>query len=221
MALIHSPRLVTNGLTLALDAANVRSYPGTGTSWFDLSGFGNTGTLINGPTYNSNNSGSLVFDGVNDFATIPGNSSFAFGGNGTVEMWVYITGNNGVNNRFWSVNNNSSSLDAYLNGSSYNIGLHGGVVLTTTTIPQNSWVQFLVTYTSGTIRVYFNRTEQSLTGVTTGYNINNSGLMHIARFTEASYEIEGRISNFKIYNRALTASEITQNYNATKGRYGL
>ena len=67
MGLAHSPSLVMNGLVLALDAANPKSYPGSGTTWTDLSGRGNTGTLTNGPTYSSANGGSLVFDGTNDY----------------------------------------------------------------------------------------------------------------------------------------------------------
>ena len=67
MALGHGPTVVTNGLVLALDAADRNSYPGSGTAWTDISGRGNTGTLTNGPTYSSANGGSIVFDGTNDY----------------------------------------------------------------------------------------------------------------------------------------------------------
>ena len=70
MAYSNGPKIVTDGLVLCLDAANSKSYPGTGTAWNDLSGNGNNGTLINGVGYNSNNGVSLVFDGVNDYANI-------------------------------------------------------------------------------------------------------------------------------------------------------
>ncbi len=214
-------KIVTNGLILALDAADKNSYPGSGTTWRDMSGNGNNSTLINSPTFNSTNGGSIVFDGIDDYATVSSNSGWAFGGNGTIEQWVYITGNDGVNNRFWCVNNNSAGLDAYLNGSSYNVYFHGGAVGTTTTISQNTWVYFVVTYTSGTIKVYFNTIEQGLTGTTTGYNITNNGTLYIARFTVSSYELDGRISTMKIYNRSLSLSEIQQNYNAQKSRFNL
>jgi hypothetical protein len=189
--------------------------------WTDLSGNSNTGTLTNGPTYSSANGGSVSFDGTDEYATVPSNSGWAFGGNGTVEQWVYVAGNSGGNDRFWCVNNNSTSLDAYLNGASYNIGFHGGVVLTTTTIPQNTWVHFVVVYTSGTIKVYFNTIEQGLTGTTTGYNITSNGTLYIGRYITAPYELNGRIASMKIYNRALTASEIQQNFNALRGRFGI
>ena len=191
----------------------------------DLSGnrnFGTTfGTTANGPTYSSANGGYIYFDGTDEYATVPSNSGWAFGENGTVEQWVYVAGNSGGNDRFWSVDNNSSSLDAYLNGASYNIGFHGGVVLTTTTISQNTWVHFVVTYTSGTIKVYFNTVEQGLSGTTTGYNITNNGTLYIGNFPAAAVELNGRISSMKIYNRALSAAEVSQNYNALRGRFGL
>ena len=187
----------------------------------DFSGRGNFGTTVNSPTYSSANGGYIYFDGTDEYATVPPNSGWAFGENGTVEQWVYVAGNNGGNDRFWCVNNNSSGLDAYLNGASYNIGFHGGVVLTTTTISQNTWVHFVVTYTSGTIKVYFNTVEQGLSGTTTGYNITNNGTLYIGRYIVAPYELNGRISSMKIYNRALTAAEITQNFNALRSRFSI
>ena len=187
----------------------------------DFSGNNNFGTTVNSPTYSSANGGSVSFDGTDEYATVPANSGWAFGGNGTVEQWVYVAGNSGGNDRFWCVNNNSTSLDAYLDGASYNIGFHGGVVLTTTTIPQNTWVHFVVVYTSGTIKVYFNTIEQGLTGTTTGYNITSNGTLYIGRYITAPYELNGRISSMKIYNRALTASEIQQNFHAFRGRFSI
>ena len=73
MGLAHSPKIVTNGLVLCLDAGNTKSYPGSGTAWTDLSGRGNNGTLTNGPTYSSTNGGSVVFDAVDDYVTVPHN----------------------------------------------------------------------------------------------------------------------------------------------------
>ena len=74
MSIFYNPRIVTDGLVLALDAGNTKSYPGSGTTWTDLSGRGNTGTLTNGPTYSSANGGSIVFDGTNDHVTMSGNN---------------------------------------------------------------------------------------------------------------------------------------------------
>ena len=87
MGLSHSPSLVMNGLVLCLDAGNSKSYPGTGTTWTDLSGNGNNGTLTNGPTYSSANGGSLVFDGTNDYTQTPLSGTFP---QITVEFWGFF-----------------------------------------------------------------------------------------------------------------------------------
>jgi len=85
------PNISTSGLVLALDAANTKSYPGSGTTWTDMSGNNNNGTLTNGPTFNSANGGSIVFDGSNDFVTLGNQSVLGFtNGIFSVEAWVYI-----------------------------------------------------------------------------------------------------------------------------------
>ena len=219
MGITYNPRIITDGLVLALDAGNAKSYPGTGTTWTDLSGNGNNGTLVNGVGYNSSNGGSLSFDGGSDFATVPASSNWAFGQNGTIEQWVYVRGSNG-NNRFYCTNNNTSSLDAYLNGSGYTTYFHGNTVGTTSSIPTNQWVQFVTTYNSGTISVYFNGNLQPLTGTTTGYNITNSAsTLYIGRYVTSPYELNARMSTMRIYNKGFSAAEVQQNYNALKGRY--
>ena len=91
MSTKYSPQIVTSGLVLALDAANKVSYPGTGTTWYDLSGNGNTGTITNGPTFSNVNLGTIVFDGTNDYVSIPSTSNFNNGNNITVEAWVLCT----------------------------------------------------------------------------------------------------------------------------------
>ena len=188
-----------------------------------MSGGGHNATLINGATYNNENGGSIVLDGGTQYVSIPGTSSspWAFGQNGTIEQWVYVNGNNGNNNRFWCVLNSSSSLDAYLYGSTYNIGFHGGSVITSTAIPQGVWTHLVVTYTSGTIKVYFNGIEQGLTGTTTGYNITTTSELSVGDLYVhgQNYELNGSISAMRIYNRALSAAEIAQNYDALKVRY--
>ena len=94
MAFNYSPKISTDGLVLCLDAANTKSYPGSGTVWSDLSRGGNNGTLTNGPTFNSGNGGSIVFDGVNDYVDC-GVSNISLPINITLISWIYqstITG---------------------------------------------------------------------------------------------------------------------------------
>jgi uncharacterized delta-60 repeat protein len=85
MGISYNPRIVTDGLVLALDAANPKSYPGSGTTWTDLSGNGNTGTLTNGPTYSSANGGSIAFDGVDDYSALTSNYTLSAGW--TLSFW--------------------------------------------------------------------------------------------------------------------------------------
>jgi hypothetical protein len=75
MSTKYSPQIVTSGLVLCLDAANKVSYPSTGTAWYDLSGNANTSTLINGPTFSGMNSGVIVFDGTDDYVSMPMNTN--------------------------------------------------------------------------------------------------------------------------------------------------
>ena len=91
MATKYSPKIITNGLVLSLDAANNKSYPRSGTTWTDLSGNNNTGTLTNGPTFNAGNQGSIVFDGVDDY--ISGGGSIIPVGTGDyyIESWINRT----------------------------------------------------------------------------------------------------------------------------------
>ena len=98
MAFIHSPKIITDGLVLALDAGNTKSYPGSGTVWTDLSGNNNTGTLTNGPTFNAANGGSIVFDGTNDYVTLP--ISTTSGQALTYFGWLYSTESTSIYKNF-------------------------------------------------------------------------------------------------------------------------
>lgn len=120
------------------------------------------------------------------------------------------------------MNNNLTSLDACLYGASYNVYFHGGGGGTTTPIPSLQWVQLVFTYTSGTIAVYFNGVSQPLTGVTTGYNITNTSALWIGQYIGGgNYFLNGNIPIMNVYNRALSAEEVKQNFNALRGRFGI
>jgi hypothetical protein len=93
MSFVHSPKIVTNGLVLSLDAGNVKSYPGGGTVWYDKSGNEYNGTLTNGPTFNSSNGGSVVFDGTNDFVVRNSFSPVNGTASKSLEVWFRPTGN--------------------------------------------------------------------------------------------------------------------------------
>ena len=227
MGLHHSPRIVTDGLVLCLDAGNTKSYSGTGTSWTDLSGNGNTGTLTNGPTYNSSNLGFFQFV-TNDFAAIPNNVALDTQ-TPTVEVWVKT--NETTQNGFWfekgTVNSQYSLFQS--GGNILWRMIIGGSIrnLTTTTatyMNTSNWYQVVGTYTSGTRRLYINGVLVNF-DTQTGTIETNSGGMSIGVYGgfngSRGYYYNGNLSSCKVYNRALTAEEIQQNFNATRGRYGI
>ena len=227
MALHHSPKIVTNGLVLALDTANNKSYSGSGTTWSDLSGNGNSGTLVNGVGYNSSNLGSLSFDGGNDYVSILESSTLnivtntiTFGG------WCYPT----ISNKYQHILvKNVGELRQYgmwlsVNGTSQIFRNMNGVVSqdnVTISTPWvvNAWNYIMLVYNGSTIKIYLNGSEvfsENASGniVTTNSNVNIGGE------PTQSFFFNGRIAVGQIYNKALTPSEILQNYNATKSRYG-
>ena len=225
MAFNYSPKIVTDGLVLYLDAANSKSYVSGSTAWNDISRGGNNGTLVNGPTFDSGNGGSIVFDGVNNYVISPSSNDWALGINGAISAWVYFTGSITTNHRLWCVNNNLFSLDAYVSIQSPIgvLGLHGGNVRTTTLFPRDQWVHVMVTYNSGNISIYFNGANQPLAGILSGYNITNPNPLFVGQFSGGgSFTWRGRISNLNIYkNKPFSPLEVLQNYNTTKTRFGL
>ena len=227
MSVYAGPEIVNDGLVLCLDAANSRSYPGSGTAWTDLSGNGNTGTLTNGPTYNSSNLGFFQFV-TNNFAAIPNNVALDTQ-TPTVEVWVKTNATN--QNGFWfekgTVNSQYSLFQS--GGNILWRMIIGGSIrnLTTTTatyMNTSNWYQVVGTYTSGTRRLYINGVLVNF-DTQTGTIATNSGGMSIGVYGgfngTRGYYYNGNLSSCKVYNRALTAEEIQQNFNATRGRYGI
>ena len=221
MAFSFSPKVVTDGLVLYLDAANTKSYPGSGTAWSDLSRSGNNGTLINGPTFNSANGGSIVYDGVDDyvsFSTITNNTY-------TIDFWYKMGGNDGSYGYFASSGDNGLAISegGTLNGLIYGqfyywngVGLNNLGIIPSTT----NWnhICALINTSINNIQIYGNGNQSSTTTVTS----MSTSITNIGRYITSNLNfLKGNLASYKVYNRALTASEILQNYNATKTRYGL
>ena len=218
--------IVTSGLTMLLDAGFTPSYPLSGTSWTDLSFSGNNGTLINGPTFNSANGGSIVFDGVDDYVSF-GVINLISGTNATIEVWVNSSSPQNQYSDILDYNHsgggfviqqNSTSLNqyyfAYWNGSGFDI-------TPTITIPTNSWCQ-LVFVKSGTSTIGYLNSVNTVSYVGSA-NFTGSGLdLALGRWLGGGgRNFNGKISTTRIYNRALSSTEVLQNYNALKGRFGL
>jgi len=227
MAVGYNPRIVTDGLVLCLDAGNTKSYPGSGTAWTDLSGNGNNGELVNSPTYNSSNLGYFQFV-TDDFARIPNNTALDTQ-TPTVEVWVKT--NSTYQNGFWFEKGTvNTQYSLFQEGSAiywrqiFSGGFTQLTVSAATYMNTSNWYQVVGTYTSGSRKLYINGVQVN-SDTQSGTIDTNSGGMSIGVYGGYSggrgYYYNGNLAVCRIYNKALTASEIQQNYNATRGRYGI
>lgn len=235
MGINYSPKIVTDGLVLCLDAANPLSYPGSGNTWTDLSGNGNNGTLINGPTYSNNNKGNIVFDGTNDYISIPHNP--------TIKPTAAISMEQLLNADDWSAGvagNYKTSLSCTQAGG-YAHYIWGGNFISyvransTYQIPLTSvsglseWHHFVTTFDGRYTKLYLDGVLANIVDIgTTGnliqYAYNNSLLVAAEVDSSTSpqgFYWDGKVAVTRIYNIALSLSQIQQNYNSLKGRYEL
>jgi hypothetical protein len=246
MSAFGGPNIIDDGLVLYLDAGNRKSYPGSGTAWFDKSGRGNNGTLTNGPTFNTGSLGSIVFDGTNDYVDcgVLGNYGsematkgitfdFAFRSTYTAAFKQFGTINTGANTLL-VINFNRDENDLYVagktsfalraNGGSYLVGaistnIYTGniFIVSITRQPNTNQITF---YINGIQQTTFYDLYTATPNVFSNFEyfftigaVNNRGTVVV--------NLDCSIPYFKIYNRALSASEVLQNYNATKGRFNL
>ena len=235
MSGISGPKIITSGCVLALDAADKFSYPGSGTTWKDLSGNGNTGTLTNGPTFNAGNMGSIVFDGVNDYVDTTNSTGLNFTNtSGTVSLWfktsvtnTFLIAKNMDSTGGWGVLIDASGIPLFeaKNNASGASAFYRYVNATGT---NNVWHNIVAAFTTSTsvvanntVSMYFNGVlnQSALTRVLV-YGGNTAGTIQLGRRTSGGY-FNGNISNVQIYNRLLSDNEVLQNYNATKSRFGL
>lgn len=213
--------IVRSGLVLDLDAGMNASFNNTGTTWTDLSGNGNTGTLTNGPTYSSSNGGSIVFDGVDDYVSgsIPTINSWS------VSLW-YLSTDITSKVIFYPFSGTTTAAAALGFGGTLNATTNnrwyfydGTTVISNsnTAVTTNIWYNLVVTKSSTTYNLY---TNSSLSLNTTGVDVSLTQY-NLGRRADGFWYSKGNISQASIYNRALSAAEIQQNYNALRNRYGL
>jgi len=229
MATTYNPKIATEGLVLCLDAGNSKSYPGTGTTWTDLSGQGNTGTLVNGPTFSSANGGSIVLDGVND--RIDGSVS-PLTSNYSIELWFrLITSNAGDNSVLALTASNAHGflgeirhidgairfLHRFPYGGSGGDSFYSSGKINLNQIYSVSWVR------DSNQKIYINGNFDSQIAATVAGFDSTLNQLVIGQLTPTNNAriINANVYSLKIYNRALTPSEISQNFNATRGRYGI
>jgi hypothetical protein len=223
MALAHSPSIVTTGLVLCVDAGNPRSYSGSGTQWNDATSSGFNFALTNGPVYSSSNLGSFTFDGVNDFASASDNTALNTQ-TPTVEVWVKT--NATTQNGFWFEKGTVNSQYALFQEGGliqWRMNIGGVTNLSTTTasfMNTSNWFQVVGTYTSGSRILYINGVQVNSDAQTGTISTNASG-MYIGSYNSGGYYYNGALSICRVYNRVLSAAEVLQNFNATRGRYGI
>jgi len=242
MTVSYGGSIVTSGLTMMLDAANTRSYPGSGTAWNDISGNGNTGTLRSSPTYSSNNLGYFSFNGSSQYVSIPISSTFALTGNNfTIDIWFNLTAylssyNGGYAGMIFATTNTLLA-----NGGNYGfqVGLFGTAssytsvflyanngALNTGNIAQafslNTWYNITLTHTAaGAFVIYLNGTQfTTLTNATTWTDNSPASIAYNPQTGYNDY-LPAKIGNFKFYNQVLSAAQVAQNFVAYRGRYGV
>jgi hypothetical protein len=241
MAFYRGPQIVKDGLVLWLDAANNKSYTSGSAIWRDMSGNNNSCSLINGPTFSSANNGSIVFDGTNDYINCGSGSSVNITGSQlTLNAWVYRTALNSNVNNYRRIIEKAAAypalqyslvttptgfpsgegkllLDMYLNNSI------PAYVTGSTQLQLNTWYYITATYDGSFRRLYVNGILDGQL-ITTGSITSTTSNLVIGDYLPGpgtTYAWNGLISNITIYNRALSQSEVQQNFNALRGRYNL
>ena len=220
------PDIVTDGLMLALDAASERSYPGTGTTWADLSGNSIDGTLTNGPTFSSGNGGSFLFDNFDDYVSLGASSQFSITNQMSVFSWVKID----------SFTNWDGIFGTYSGGNFVHFQLYGGRINVYVYGPNagygsldpgydqltaGEWSNVGFTFGSSVLTVYLNGVAMPTTVTGSTANVSSTTEVSIGRAYSGDRDLGGYVATTDVYNRALSLAEVVQNYNAIKGRFGL
>ena len=227
-----TPSIVTNGLILNLDAGNASSYPGSGTLWTDLSGQNNNGTLVNGVGYSSANGGALTFDGVNDYIDLGSQTSFNLT-NMSISIWVKmdnsITSNSFIAGRYHNTNSDNGWHISY-NPTTQKFKFDGreSAALyisneTTNNYNKNTWYNITGTKSANTWSIYVNGVLDTTQNVGLGNVAFLSNQMQLGGMVTffGSFYSKCSIGNTLMYNKSLSSSEVLQNFNATKTRFGL
>jgi hypothetical protein len=235
MGVGYNPKVVRNGLVLFLDAANRKSFANTGTTWTDMSGSNNNGIIYNAPTYNS--SGFITFNGSSQQVGFANTSSLRFEGTlpYTLSVWCNITADPGPSSwaRIMDRDNDPgtgrSGYNFYVNqtgGTNLQIfserqcpaggGGSVGITVPTSTF-LNTWNNFVITYDSTNLIMYRNGVIVSGPAALSGSIVNASATYSLFLYGSN----RGHIAANMVYNRALSAAEVSQNFNAMRGRFNI
>lgn len=217
MALAHSPRIITDGLVLCLDAGNTKSYPGSGTSWTDLSRNGNNATLVNTPTFSSANGGVLVFNGTTQYAscTIPALTYYS------LSFWIYVISLPASGEeQIFGAPSDIASISLLFSGGAWKWNSWSGTQSRTgAAMSTGTWYNFVMTNFGATTKFYVNGSLSSTFG--SGVTMN-AGTGYFCDVTAGfGRNLNANVGNISFYNREFTAAEVKQNFNALRGRYGI
>jgi hypothetical protein len=227
MSLGHGASIVRSGLVLHLDAANRKSYTGSGTAWNDMSGIGNNGTLVNGPTYISSNGGILTLDGTNNYISVSSISSGQFASGFTWAGWCRTSAFGagwmwpfGTTTGSWlQLGKVSGSGNIRFDGAS--LLYSGGALDANVNIADNIWHYMVGVWDTQFRYIYLDGTLRASVASVLGANPSAYGTMLLGAHPGPSEFWNGSFGPMSIYTRALSATEIKQNFDATRGRYGI
>jgi len=229
MSYSYGRSIVTDGLVFYVDAANSKSYPGTGTTWSDLIG-SNDGTLTNGPTYDSANGGSIVFDGTNDLITTTLTSNTVFNSTFTVSCWFNANTVSSfprlLSKAVTGTATETGGFGVFFNDSSgtYQVycRVNGNLINTSSaTFSLGTWNNLTAVFKDGEATVYLNQSS-GVTGTNASAllsGITTTDDFIIGNLHAANRPFDGKIATTMIYNRELSSTEVLQNYNALKNRF--
>jgi hypothetical protein len=226
MGITRGPNIVTDGLVFAVDAANPSSYVSGSSVWKDQTVNQNNGTLINGPTFDSGNGGSIVFDGTDDYITIQQTAGALSQTIMTTEHWVKFDAFNSGGDMLLmdrTTFNGPTGIETFIPGSPKVVSVrgsggtkHDGSI----TISTGVWTHICVVFIAGQASIYINGQFDNSGAIETVQNSTHP--MHIGNYPSLNqYNFDGKWATLKIYHKALSATEVLHNYNALKGRFGL
>jgi hypothetical protein len=238
MGAYGGPDIITDGLVFAVDAGSERSYPGSGTTATAITGVGD-GTLTNGTGFDSANGGSWTFDGADDYIDfgsnflVPGISQYDTITNFTIDVWVNwdsfaVTG---AHDEIisWCRSGGSAYSDGFLGTTKIGGGTAANPVIRfgdgwgntgatfTSATDTDKWFNIVAIKTSNNAYVYINGVLKATKGSALSWGFNDYPT--IGRHPNGAEYLDGKVSNLKLYNTALTAAEVLQNYNAQKNRF--
>lgn len=232
MATFGGPNTIETGLIVSVDAANKISYSGTGTTWSDLSGNNNSGSLVNGPTFSTDGGGSIVFDGVDDYVNLQNNSTTNITNNFTFTVVFSSNDISRANQTLFSkaesggygMEFNTGIIASAIGFLGYIDGSYRTVTDSISNYTSNKVYSLTATYDNAFLRLYRNGVQVNQAAQTGNITTNTQPLcLGINPQASGPYVIPltGNIYTFQIYNRALSATEVQQNYNAMRGRFGI